>query len=562
MSKFLSQGKVLLGTTLTAAVFLSGCGSDLDEFVATNTTNIIAPVAVNDAFNALGNATVNQAAAGVLANDAINGGSISSYDAVGNQGGTIVLNADGSFAYTPVFGFVGQETFAYTLSNNAGSSTATVTMTSTGSGFFVDNTAAPGGNGSQASPFNTLAAAISAANAGDTIYVSRGNGTSAGLAGAIALPAGVNLVGEGAGLVVAQTIEPQGQPPLITGPITCGGSNTISGFTIDGSGSQAIIINAVGDVTISNNSISNATNEQILCTDITGTVTISNNTFSDPVSDPNTDFITVTNINTNGDISVTNNIFKNDDGNSMEDLIEIETNGTSVMDLTFSGNEAIGLTSDDFQFGLYLVCFDTSQVSVTVDDNDFTNFTGGPIGIYASDPGVKLGGSISNNRITDVSDDDAIHTLINDDTVAISGNVVTNVDDDAIQLETEDLGGTFIVTNNNLSNAGNDAINFDDSLDNDVFLAIRDNTLTDSAFYALYVNWDGTGDLCLDITGNTVDDDMYFNNDGTGAINLERKDAPQGGPLDAVGVNNFTAGSPNYVGGTINSVDPGFCAIP
>ena len=562
MSKFLSQGKVLLGTTLTAAVFLSGCGSDLDEFVATNTTNIIAPVAVNDAFNALGNATVNQAAAGVLANDAINGGSISSYDAVGNQGGTIVLNADGSFAYTPVFGFVGQETFAYTLSNNSGSSTATVTMTSTGSGFFVDNTAAPGGNGSQASPFDTLAAAISAANAGDTIYVSRGNGTSAGLAGAIALPAGVNLVGEGAGLVVAQTIEPQGQPPLITGPITCGGSNTISGFTIDGSGSQAIIINAVGDVTISDNSISNATNEQILCTDITGTVTISNNTFSDPVSDFNTDFITVTNVDANGDVSVTNNIFKNDDENDVDGLFEVDASGTSVMALTFSGNEAIGLTPDDFVHGFYLDCYDTSQVSVTVDDNDFTNFTYEPIGIHAYDPGVKLGGSISNNRITDVSDDDAIHTLINDDTVTISGNVVTNVANEGIQLETEDLGGTFIVTNNNLSNAGDSAIYFDNSLDNDVFLAIRDNTLTGSVFDALYVNWDGTGDLCLDITGNTVDDDMYFNNDGTGAINLERKDAPQGGPLDAVGVNNFTAGSPNYVGGTINSVDPGFCAIP
>ena len=137
MKKFFIKGKILVGATALAAVLATGCG-DSENFVFTNTGNVpvpvqpAPPVAVNDAFNALGNATVNQAAAGVLANDTTNGASIASFDPVGSQGGSIVLNPDGSFTYTPVFGYVGAETFGYTLANNGGTSQATVTMTSNG----------------------------------------------------------------------------------------------------------------------------------------------------------------------------------------------------------------------------------------------------------------------------------------------------------------------------------------------------------------------------------------------------------------------------------------------
>jgi Bacterial Ig domain/Right handed beta helix region len=563
MKKHSTTGKVLLGTTLTAALLFSGCGSS-ENFVFTNTNNnVAAPVAAPDAFNALGNATVNQAAAGVLANDTVNGGTISGFDAVGSQGGTIVLDADGSFTYTPIFGYVGPETFTYTLSNSGGDSTATVTMTSTGSGFFVDNSVAPGGNGSQASPFDTLDAALTASEAGDTIFVARGNGTSTGLAGAKTLKPGVDLIGEGAGLVLAQTIEPVGQPPLLTGPITCGGTNTVSGFTIDGSGSEGIIINNAGNVTITQNTISNPTNEHILCTDVTGTVTISNNTLSDP---PNTsiDFITSNNTNTNGTISVTNNIFQNDADQNVDSLYEADANGTSVMSLIFSGNDAIGLTSDDFSNGFYLNTANTSQVTVTVDDNDFTNFEFEPIGIHSDDDGVKLGGSITNNRITDVSDDDGIHADINNDTVTISGNVVTNVNEKGLRLDVAALGGTFIVTNNNVSGAVENGIEFDDDEDGEVKLAIRDNMLTDSGSgVAIYVYWDGNvGDVCCDITGNTVNDDVTFEDDtNNGEINVEQLGVNPFTNFSTV-LNTLNGGASVSTSGDVNSVADGFCAIP
>jgi hypothetical protein len=558
MKRYLSKGKLLVGALATATL-LSGCGNS-DDFVFTNTNlnQVAAPVAVDDAFNALGNATVNRAAAGVLANDTANAGTITGFDAVGSNGGAIALNADGSFAYTPVFGFVGAETFTYTLENAGGTSTATVTMTSTGLGHFVDNTAAPGGNGSQANPFDTLAAAIAAANAGDTIFVSRGDGTNNGLAGAVLLPAGVDLIGEGAGLVIAQTIIPAGLAPVITGPVTCLGTNTISGFTIDGSGSDSIIINGVGDVTITGNTISNPTDNHVDCDDVSGTITISNNTMSDP---PNTDvdYIELFNTNVNGTVSVTNNIFENAASNDMDGLFEPDVEGTSAMTLIFSGNDAIGAVADQFEHAFYLDCADTADVTVTVDDNDLTNFTSEPIGIHANDNGVRLGGTITNNRITNVSGDDGIDAAINGDTITISGNVISNVSEDGIDLAVESLGGTFLVVNNNISNASDDGVDFDDSEDGDVSIAARDNSVTNSSSQAFDFDWDGAGTVCIDFTGNTVTQDVRFDDDGPGTVNVEQLN-----DLEDMGLtgNDFVNPATTSVDSDVNNVADGFCAIP
>ncbi|MBV8202825.1 MAG: cadherin-like domain-containing protein, partial [Acidobacteria bacterium] len=99
------------------------------------------PVAVDDSYSTTLNAALNQPAPGVLANDTLNGAAIFSYGATtgGEQttigaatptsaGGSITLNADGSFSYTPATGFVGNDTFKYVIKNNVGSSTATVTI--------------------------------------------------------------------------------------------------------------------------------------------------------------------------------------------------------------------------------------------------------------------------------------------------------------------------------------------------------------------------------------------------------------------------------------------------
>lgn len=89
-----------------------------------------APVANNDNYVASKNTTLNIPAPGVFGND---GDDISytldSYDTVSANGGTVVLNPDGSFSYTPVTGFVGIDTFTYTIIDTPGlTDTATVTI--------------------------------------------------------------------------------------------------------------------------------------------------------------------------------------------------------------------------------------------------------------------------------------------------------------------------------------------------------------------------------------------------------------------------------------------------
>lgn len=69
--------------------------------------------------------------------------------------------------------------------------------------FYVDNTAAPGGDGSLDRPFNTLAGASAAANSpGDVIYIHTGDGTTTGQDQGITLNlAGQSLIGAGADFV-------------------------------------------------------------------------------------------------------------------------------------------------------------------------------------------------------------------------------------------------------------------------------------------------------------------------------------------------------------------------
>ncbi|MCA9781563.1 MAG: cadherin-like domain-containing protein, partial [Candidatus Eremiobacteraeota bacterium] len=285
MQKRLRRPRFLFGAAIVAGMLAGGCGNS-DNFVFTNTVappvTPNPPVAVNDARSALGNATVTYSAAnGVLTNDTVNGATITAFDSAGSAGGTVVVNPDGSFTYTPLFGFVGSETFSYTLSNAFGTSTATVTMTSTGEGWFVDNTAGTTGNGSQADPFDTLLEAVAAAGAGDTIFVARGDGSSTGLSDNITVPQGVDLVGEGQGLVLSQTIVPIGGFPSFTGTVTLLGDNTVSGIAFDGV-NNAIDASSVPNIVISNNLFRDSTTSAVMMdlSDIQTSLVVSGNTFT------------------------------------------------------------------------------------------------------------------------------------------------------------------------------------------------------------------------------------------------------------------------------------------
>ena len=89
------------------------------------------PVASNDRYTMAGNTTLTVNAPGVLANDTDpDGDALTAVLAAGPSHGTLTLNTDGSFSYTPATNFLGTDSFTYQASDGlVDSNVATVTLT-------------------------------------------------------------------------------------------------------------------------------------------------------------------------------------------------------------------------------------------------------------------------------------------------------------------------------------------------------------------------------------------------------------------------------------------------
>lgn len=109
----------------------------MDSNVATVTITVNAvndtPVAVNDNYNINEGQTLNVAAPGVLGNDSdIDGDTLTAHLVTGSgpTNGTLTLNTNGSFTYTPDTGFTGTDSFQYIANDGlVDSNQATVTIT-------------------------------------------------------------------------------------------------------------------------------------------------------------------------------------------------------------------------------------------------------------------------------------------------------------------------------------------------------------------------------------------------------------------------------------------------
>ncbi|HEV8240821.1 MAG TPA: hypothetical protein VGS57_15760 [Thermoanaerobaculia bacterium] len=118
--------------------------------------------------------------------------------------------------------------------------------------WYVDNTAAPDGDGSMVAPFDRLARAERAADAGDTLYVFRGDGTSRGLDAGIRLRPFQRLIGSGARFEAeGETPLPAGDRPLLAaagGPVLVLADGVrVEGLAIAGGG-DAIAGDGLADV--------------------------------------------------------------------------------------------------------------------------------------------------------------------------------------------------------------------------------------------------------------------------------------------------------------------------
>jgi len=275
--------RVALATLVfSAAIMGTGCGSDNNDFVLTTTNPVAAPVAVDDSYNALGNTTLTaDVESGVLSNDTLNNGSITAFDATTANGGTVTVADNGSFTYNPPVGFVGSDSFGYTLTGPGGKSSATATISISKLYWYVDNTSV-GGDGTFTSPFSTLADAVNQAAVNETIYVLFGDGTSTGLSGPVTLKTGQSLVGQLLGLdlgnVLPQQLVTPGQTPNLAGPIILADGVTVSGLRITGPGTEAALRgDNLSDVTLENLRLDSESIGALLLS-IDGDATIANST--------------------------------------------------------------------------------------------------------------------------------------------------------------------------------------------------------------------------------------------------------------------------------------------
>ncbi|MFT5497803.1 MAG: putative repeat protein (TIGR01451 family), partial [Kiritimatiellia bacterium] len=267
---------------------MTATGLALSSPVPADTTQtgseISTPLARDDAYGSIGNVGLTVAAAnGLLVNDFDLGPTsptvvapVPGVPTPTSNGGSVIITAGGAggFTYTPPVGFVGVDTFAYTIADESGAvlpapatgaNISTVTITVSDRIWFIDNTAGAGGDGTLTMPFNSLAqhnANLSDQN-GDCIFVYTGGGN---YDGGIVLQDDQILVGQGAGATLAAacgltpppgTVLPMtgGTRPVLlnsTGDaISLASGNTVLGLDIGNSSGSGLIGSSFGTATIS-----------------------------------------------------------------------------------------------------------------------------------------------------------------------------------------------------------------------------------------------------------------------------------------------------------------------
>lgn len=295
-----ANGKAEPGDTVTYTVTITNSGSTdatgvtFTDSVDTNTTLVpgsvqTQPVATNDTYTAFGNVRISTAngAANLLANDCdpddttppCNSNLTASGPTTGPTNGQATVNSDGSFSYNPNPGFTGTDSFTYTvrdtgpdnIAGNADDNTDTATATITVGPtlvWFINNTAAAGGDGRITTPFNSIAAfnAGAADDPGDIIFIYNGTGT---YTGGITLLNTQKLIGQGFLLATETGAPPTGSEPFPAAGstptidnagsniITLGQNNTLRGFNTGNSGAAGTDITGTsfGTLTVSNLSV-------------------------------------------------------------------------------------------------------------------------------------------------------------------------------------------------------------------------------------------------------------------------------------------------------------------
>lgn len=232
--------------------------------------NCVTVTAVDDAYDAIGNFTTPVSAPGVLSNDISSGGPLSAdAETVATyKGGSATIDADGSFTYLSPAGFIGVDSFDYTVQEGASTDTGLVVMTVGSRVWYVDNEATAPGDGRDVSAFAALASAEAPSGIGDMIFVDEGDGTTTGYDAGFALKNTQALIGSGITTDVTATLNSEtvtlfsaaGDAPEITRStagttIALASGNTLQGLSIASTNGAGISGGAVGSLFVNPTSV-------------------------------------------------------------------------------------------------------------------------------------------------------------------------------------------------------------------------------------------------------------------------------------------------------------------
>lgn len=400
------------------------------------------------------------------------GGATLSANGFASTDTNLITDNTGSFTFTTQAGKRTSTNFTYKVSDGTCTSPAQpATANIAGMYWFVNNSGA-NGSGRFGSPFNTLAGAQTAAQAGDVIFVYHGNGSSSGQNSGISLQNNQSLLGEGVGLSVDDVNIAAGTNPVIGNSggvgVTLAQSNTVQGLQIAGSTFGVSGTNPVS-VTLKKLVVSSGSNDGVNIGSSTGsnTITLQNSTLSNSgrygVYLYSSSSAAVT-------LSVTGNTFQNNAGLALNTLLQ--GSGNSTFDLS---NNTINNTSTIYG-GISIYTQASGSATLyqgRVNNNTVTLNPGTPTN-SAGSVGIDLRSlGAGNTRLQ------------------VSGNTVTGYDAYGIQAATESTGGARLdltLSNNNTTyaNAGG--------------LAIRGFNLSAGTSGTI----GGPSTLCLNMSGNTT----------------------------------------------------------
>jgi VCBS repeat-containing protein len=409
--------------TLTVQVTDNGAPPLLGS--ATITVNLIdvndPPVAIAKTYSAQANMQIAiPAASGLLIgatdqDDALVALSVATVSATIPSGGTVTLGAGGAFDFDPPPGVIGDVTFTYTVCDDgtptpACSAPVTVTFNVAGPViWFVDDSAAPGGDGRLSHPFQTLASAAAVDVENDNIFLFSGTYTTG-----LTLLTGEGLIGQGVstasdssftsfdavfgisppvGTVARPSIN--GTRPTVQATVTLATNSEVRGLNISTTSTTGLSGDTVSGVTVSEVSVTTASTTAVHLTDTGGTI-LKNSITMLNVVDNHTILISFSGTGSSSALLISGNTVTH---NGLQDGIHVDTPNAGT-----SPNFSVTVTNNNVTApnGVNAISLNARQSSIAC-FNVLSNTTAAPNGngvqVRQVTPGVvrlERGGSASN----------------------------------------------------------------------------------------------------------------------------------------------------------------------